>query len=175
MAITFDNVILSNDAVGTEYFELSFPLVISGGTETSTGGRSGGASALVPVMQAPWAGRIVDYGYGVTQLAVSASGYVSGTTTAGIFINGNPIMSASGALNMWAASTSATATARQFVNTLTTSTAQFNPPQLNNQSTGFNQGDQISFNFNQVSAGSAAAGQTTTGFYGYVKLRRTAQ
>ncbi len=168
-----DNIILSNDALGTEFFELrvafqgaNVPII-----ETSAHGLS--ASGDIGLLPAPFTGRIVNYGYAVVAAAVSASGFVSGTVDAGVFINGNAIQSASGAINM-ANSASGVTASRTFIDTATTSTALVNPPQLNPGSTSFNKGDMISFKFNARSVGSAAAGTAGAGFSGFVTLRRTA-
>lgn len=169
-----DNLVLSNDALGFEFFDQIIPFDVSGNfpaNETSAHGLS--ASGIIPLLVAPRPGRVVDVGWGVVTPALSASGFVSGTVDATIFINGvGSAQSTVGAINMIG---SAGQSGRTFVNTSTTSTAFLNPPQLTNASAQFNAGDEVGFKFNARSVGSAAAGTAGLGLYGYVRVRYAAQ
>lgn len=167
-----DNILLSNDALGYEGYDQIIPLVGANAPQIETSAHGLSASGIIGLFQAPRAGRIVDYGYGVVQQVLSASGFLSGTVDAGVFINGTAAVSNSGAINMFSGSAAAT---RVNVNASTTSTAFFNPPTINLASAAFNAGDQIGFQFNARSVGSGAAGRAGTGFYGFVRVRFSAQ
>jgi hypothetical protein len=157
---------LSNDSTvsggGIEYDE---ELVFFGtASETS----AHGASALqVGSVIAKGNGTIVDLVVGVSLPAVSASGFVSGTTLADVRINSAVVCSTQPSIPM---AGSAGAAARKC-----TLAGGGVSAVINANSAAFSAGDMISIDWNAVSVGSAAAGAAGKGVSGYVKLRYNAR
>ncbi len=165
-----DDILLSSDAVGYEFDDETKWFTVQGAwTELSAHGLS--ASGIVPQMLAQRSGRIIDFGMGVIP-ATSASGFITGTATTHLFINGASIFSNAPVI---AKAGSTGQHVRTFVNTSTTSTAFVNPAVLNTASATVNVGDQIGAIYDLQSVGSAAAGAAGTGYYAYVTIRYAAR
>ncbi len=109
-------------------------------------------------------GRIIDFGIAVVKPALSASGFVSGTVDAGVYINGAAVMSTRPAIPMVALSASTT-TPRA------TNAGGGTSGVVNGASAAVSAGNIISFDYNGNSAGSAAAGVAGTGLTGWVTIR----
>ena len=125
------------------------------------------SATLVPVGIAKANGVISDVYIGVVLPAVSASGFVSGTTEAQVNINSAAVLSTLAAINM---AGSAGAAVRKATNSgggvsaiITTASAVFSA------------GDQISLNYDSRSVGSAAAGAAGKGLYAAVTVRYAAR
>lgn len=175
-----DNLILSNDAVGYEFLEefIEFPVAVPLPLNDASALAFSTSAGVVPVRVMGRPGRIVDFGIGVVTPAVSASGFVSGTVDATIFINGvGSALSQIPTINMFgsAGQQSGALSGRVFVNASAASTAFQIPTVINPASAQFNAGDQLGIKVNARSVGSGAATSAGTGFYGYVKVRYSAQ
>ncbi len=156
MAIN-DRIVLTNDSTssggGIHSDEQMFfynPQVNE--TSAATGATS---AQLVPLFIAKAPGRISDCFVAVTQTAVSASGFVSGTVNANVRINSVAVLSTQPSIPMAAASA---ANNRSRTNNSTTSLAATVSAVVNVASANFVAGDQISIDYGVISAGSAAAG-----------------
>ncbi len=157
---------LSNDSTvsggGIEYDEEI--LFFNTANESSAHGAS---ASLVPVGIAKANGTIADVFVGVVLPAVSASGFVSGTTQADVRINSATVCSTLPSIPM---AGSAGAATRKSTNAGGGVSAV-----VNVASATFSAGDQLSVDWNAVSVGSAAAGAAGKGVYVGVKLRYAAR
>lgn len=165
-----DRIFLTNDSVsGTSPTGYNFDeevLQYSFISETSVHGNSGTGFTLGA---APKNGRIVDVYIGVVRPAVSASGFVSADITATVKIN-NSTAVCSVNPSIVGPVGSAGLAVRKFTNTGGGVSAV-----VNAASASFSAGDTITFDYDAKSVGSAAAGQTGTGFYIGVKVRYAAR
>lgn len=175
-----DNLILSNDALGYEFYEetIEFPTCVPLPLNDASALAFSTSAAPAPVRVMNRPGRIIDFGFGVVNPAVSASGFVSGTIDATLTINGvGSVLSQLPTVKMYgsAGQLSGALSGRVFVNASAASTAFQIPAVINQASAQFNAGDQLGVQVNARSVGSAAAGTAGAGFYGYVKVRYSAQ
>lgn len=187
MALGADELFLSNDSAGSIPVETTFFFGTSSEASALAASVSGLTLAQIgrPVTTyassiAPF-GRITDFGIGVVVPALSASGFVSGTVDAGVYINGAAVLSTRPSIPMTAVSggASISAGATQYVAT-NTGTSKINgltvsgatvSAVVNAASATFSVGDMISFDYNARSVGSAAAGIAGRGLYGFVTIR----
>jgi hypothetical protein len=166
-----DRIFLSNDSVGggikTDAQEFFFSPFIN---ETSAVATS--SEQLIPFVIAKQNGHIKDLYVGVSQTAVSASGFVSGAVSANVRINSALVCSTGPSVVMASASAANNRTATNSPNNVAgvkTSAV------INYQSAQFSAGDMISLDWAAYSAGSAAAGLAMTGPYFGVLLHYYAQ
>ena len=157
------SLFLSNDVAGFSYTEESF--VYSFANEASVHGNSAAVVSLAGPMTR--AGKVVEVAIGVVKPATSASGFVSGTTTAALRINSAAVCSTDPLIPM---AGSAGQAIRQNTNASGIGTSAV----INPNSAAFAVGAQLAFDFNARSVGSAAAGAAGTGFYLNVKVRYAA-
>lgn len=165
-----DRIYLSNDSNssggGIHQDEQTFyPSIQLSETSAITGATS---AQIVPLFIAKANGRITDLQLGLAQTAVSASGFVSGTANANIRINSQTICSTQPAIGMASASA---ANNRSRTNNATSSNGVITSAVINVASANFSAGDQISYDYGFLSAGSAAAGLGATGLYLGVTVR----
>lgn len=187
MPLGADELFLSNDSQGSIFVEQTYYF----GTATESSALAASVSGADVFMVGrpnttynsalPPFGRIVDFGIGVVVPALSASGFVSGTTDAGVYINGVAVLSTRPSIPMTAASgaASVSAGATQYVTT-NTGTSKINgitasgatvSAIINTASAAFSVGDVIAIDYNARSVGSAAAGIAGRGVYGFVTVR----
>ena len=190
MALGADELFLTNDSQGsifveqTYYFGSLLEVSAHGTAGVSVSGQDvfmNGRPLTTYNSALPPFGRIVDFGIGVVQPALSASGFVSGTTDAGVYINGAAVLSTRPSIPMLnvsaGASVSAGATTYVTTNTGTSKTNSITVSGapvsaiINTASAGFSVGDVISIDYNARSVGSAAAGIAGRGVYGFVTVR----
>ena len=125
------------------------------------------SATLVPLGVAKANGVISDVFIGVVLPAVSASGFVSGTTEAQVNINSAAVCSTVPLINM---AGSAGQAVRKSTNAGGGTSAV-----VNVASATFSAGDQISIDYNSRSVGSAAAGAAGKGFFAAVVVRYAAR
>lgn len=152
-------IFLSNSTAGYDYDEEVFSFAFA--NETSVHGTSAAVNSLVGPMKR--AGKISEVSIGVVKPATSASGFVSGTVTATMRINSAAVCSTDPAIVM---AGSAGQAIRTNTNASGGTSAVINPA-----SAAFAKGDQLQYDFNARSVGSAAAGAAGTGFYLSVVVR----
>jgi len=150
---------LSNATQGFDYNEETFSYTFI--SETSVHGNSGTRYGLCGAM--PRAGKVVDVAIGVVAPAVSASGFISGTVGATVRINSAAVCATDPAIEMVG---SAGAVARKATNAGGGTSAVITPG-----SATFAKGDQLAFDYNARSVGSAAAGAAGVGFGVTVRVR----
>lgn len=166
-----DRIFLSNDSSGNAQTgggiwddEQTFQFNIN---ETSVQGAANMSAGNVGLFIAKGNGRIVDVFIGAPSVALSASGFVSGTINATPRINSAVVCATVPAINMAAASA-------VLPNYPATNTGGGVSAVITAASALFSTGNAISFDWNTFSAGSAAAGQAGKGFYLGVKVRYSA-
>jgi hypothetical protein len=152
---------LSNDAAGYEFAEEIFPFAFA--SETSVHGVSAAVVSL-PCGPMQRAGKVVDVAIGVVRPATSASGFVSGTTTVTLRINSAAVCSTDPAIPM-------AGSAGQAIRVNTNVSGTGTSAVVNQASAAFAKGDQLQFDYNCRSVGSAAAGATGLGLYASIKVR----
>jgi hypothetical protein len=160
-----DRFFLSDDSAnpaGIGYNEEIFTWNVA--SETSV---MNGSATLLPVGVMKQNGRIVDAFIGVVAPALSASGFVSGTIDATFRINSAEVLSTLPAIVMAGSAGQAT---RKSTNAGGGVSAVVNAASAN-----FSAGDQISFDYNARSVGSAAAGATAKALYASVVVRYAAR
>jgi hypothetical protein len=160
-----DRISLTNDAVdpsGFSYVEEVFTWNVA--SETSVMAAS---ATLLPIAAMKANGRIVNAFIGLVTPPVSASGFVSGTVDATFRINSAEVLSTLPSIPM---AGSAGAATRKSTNAGGGVSAV-----VNTASASFSAGDQISFDYNARSVGSAAAGATSKGLYATVVVRYAAR
>lgn len=150
---------LSNDTAGYNYVEETFTYTFI--SETSVHGNSGTRYGLCGAL--PKAGKVVDVAIGVVAPAVSASGFVSGTVGATLRINSAAVCATDPSIDMVG---SAGAVARKSTNASGGVSAVLTPA-----SATFAKGDQLAFDYNARSVGSAAATSAGVGFGITVRVR----
>lgn len=163
-----DRLQLSNDATtGYAYDEriITFPILAN---ESST--HVGSTNTLIPIFVAPANGRVVDFYISVVNVALSASGFVSGTVSADLRKNSASVLSTVPAL------TGPVATSALVVRqcTLGPSAANLISAVVNQASAAFSAGDQFAINGTMQSGGSAAPGAAGKGFVATMKVRLAA-
>lgn len=163
-----DRLFIGNDAVtGYGYDEVVVPLAVLANESSA---HAAAAVTLVPIWTAPANGRVVDFYISVVNVALSASGFVSGTVSADLRKNSASVLSTVPALTGPVA-TSALVT-RQC--TLGPSAANLQSAVVNQGSATFSAGDQFAVNYTIQSAGSAAAGAAGKGMVAVMKVRLAA-
>lgn len=157
-------VFLSNEAdVGSHYDEEMFTWAFD--RESSAHGNSGTMIAVAGPMKGT--GEIVDFYIGVTRIAVSTSGFISGTVDAQLRINSAACLSTQPAI------TGPVASAGVAVRAATNAAGGISAV-VNSASAAFIAGDMIAIDYDCESGASNAASQSGTGFYAAVKVRYTA-
>lgn len=137
---------------------------------TSAHGTAGVTLAFVAGPM-PQGGTIVDFAIGVTGVAISASGFISGNISANLRINSVSCLSTLPALIGPVAGS-----ATQFVKAQTNlCSANGVSAVINTASAAFVTGDYITWDFVAGSAGSAAATVAGAGLWGKVSVRYNAQ
>ncbi len=155
-------LLLSNDGIVGYAFDNRYPSLNILANETSVHGNS---AAVVQWQQVPpgVTGTIVDFQIGVVTAGVSASGWVSGTVDVTPRINSFAVMSTVPAI---ALAGSAGQAGRVFTGTSSTlNQALCTSGVVNAASNAFSGGDQISYDYNARSVGSAAATTSGKGLY----------
>jgi len=163
-----DRLFLGNDAVrGYGYDERVIVLPILA-NESSVHVTS--ANTLVPVFTCPANGRIVDFYISVVNVALSASGFVSGTVSADLRKNSASVLSTVPAI------TGPVATSALVVRqcTLGPSAANIVSAQINQASAAVSAGDQLAINWTMQSGASAVPGSAGKGFNAVIRLRMSA-
>lgn len=167
-----DRLMLSNDTVTApqgqgivnDIRRIFVPLLLN---DTSIHGTAAVslAAAAGPIDQN---GRVVDFRIGVARVAVSASGFVSGTVSANLRINSVSCLSTlPGILGPVAGSaTQAVRTASNLCSAGNGTSAV-----VNTASANFSAGDTFQIDWTANSAGSAAATATGTGLYAEISVR----
>lgn len=171
-----DRLFLSNDTVGggVGYAEQTFCYPCGGTmTEGSVHGAANFSGAVLPMFIAKGNGRILDCFIGVVQPALSASGFVSGTVTATPRINSVAVCSTNPVIKMVGVSSGVVRTSTNNLLSAQLSAGGASAV-VNVNSANFSTGDQISFDYNTFSVGSAAAGAAGSGFYIGVTVRYAA-
>ena len=168
-----DRIFLSNDSSGNAVTgagiwddEQTFMFSIN---ETSVQGGAAMSAGNLGLFIAKQNGRITDVFVGAPSVALSASGFVSGTITAKVRINSATVCATVPAINMAAAS----AVLPNYPSTNVGGTNCVSAV-LTAASAAFSTGNAISIDWNTFSAGSAAAGQAGKGFYVGVRVRYAA-
>lgn len=161
-----DQLVLTNDSKGYAFNER----IAFFGFANESSAHGAAAITLAEVFTVPAiSGEITEVGIGVVLPAVSASGFVSGTTTATVRINSVAIMSTAPAIAMAGSAGQAYRVATAFTSGIASGLVTSGV--VNAASAAFNAGDQISVDMTANSAGSAAAGAAGKGLYGYIKYR----
>lgn len=160
-------IFLSNDAgsQGGIYWDEDVFTYAYAGT-TSVHGASASNIALAGPMKAN--GVIQEFVIGVTNPALSASGFVSGSISANVKINGVSAVTTMPSIAV--ASNSANVTFKATNQNVAGVVPAVLSPTLN----VFSAGNFISLDVRTETAGSAAAGAAGTGFFAQVKVRYTA-
>lgn len=163
-----DRLFIGNDAVtGYGYDEkiITFPVLANESSAHVTS-----ANTLVPIWTAPANGRVMDFYISVVNVALSASGFVSGTVSADLRRNSASVLSTVPAI------TGPVATSALVVRqcTLGPSAANLQSAIVNAQSANFSAGDQFAINWTMQSGASAAAGAAGKGFVVSMKVRMAA-
>lgn len=129
----------------------------------------GASTTMTEVFMVPagLSGTIQDVGLGVVLPAVSASGFVSGTTDVTVRINSVAVCSTNPSIALAGSAGQAARTTTFGVGTTAIATSAV----VNAASNAFSPGDFIAVDMNARSVGSAAAGAAGKGLYGYVKYR----
>lgn len=127
-----------------------------------------GASAVVGMGIARSNGRIVNFYLGVDRIAVSASGFVSADVTAQPRINSAAVLSTAAAI------VGPVGSAGQAVRK-NTQVGGGTSAIVNTASAAFSAGDHFHLDYNALSVGSAAAGQSGLGLYAALIVRYTAR
>lgn len=164
-----DKLFLSNDAVRGYGFDVKYiPLAILA-NESSAHATS--ANTLVPIWTAPANGRVVDFFIDTVQVALSASGFVSGTISADLRRNSASVLSTVAAI------TGPVATSALCVRqcTLGPSAANLQSAVVNGQSSLFSAGDQFAVNWTMQSGASAVPGSGGKGFKATLVVRMAAE
>jgi hypothetical protein len=168
---TYDQTFLTNDAAGNAFFERH--AFFGFANESSAHGAAGITVAEVFTVPGGLSGEIVDFQIGVVLPAVSASGFVSGTTTAQLRINSVAALSTQPAIALAGSAGQAYRVATQFTSGIASSLVTSGV--VNAASAAINAGDQISVDMTANSAGSAAAGAAGKGLYGVITYRYKAR
>jgi len=160
-----DRLYLGNDSVtgyGFDVREITFPILAN---ESST--HVGSANTLQALWTAPQGGRVVDFYISVVNVALSASGFVSGTVSADLRKNSASVLSTVAAI------TGPVATSALVVRqcTLGPSAANIQSAVVNAASGSFAAGDQFSLNWTMQSGASAVPGSAGKGFVATMKVR----
>ena len=168
-----DRVFLSNDSSGNAVTgagifddEQTFMFAIN---ETSVHGGAGMSAGTLGQFIAKQNGRIVDVFVGAAAIALSASGFVSGSVFAQVRVNSATVCATKPQINMKATSTVIPDYPNTIVGLATGVSAV-----LTAASANFSTGNMISLDWNTTSNGSAAAGQAGTGFYAGIRVRYAA-
>ena len=166
-----DRIFLSNDSSGNAQTgagiwddEQTFMFAIN---ETSVHGAASMSAATLGQFIAKGNGRITDVFVGAPSVALSASGFVSGSLTAQVRINSAVVCATVPALNM-------KATSSVIPDYTATNTGTGVSAVLTAASAVFSTGNMISLDWNSFSAGSAAAGQAGKGLYVGIRVRYAA-
>ena len=164
-----DKILLSNDAVrgyGYDTKYITFPILANESSAHTTS-----ANTLIPIFTAPANGRVVDFFIDVVNVALSASGFVSGTVSADLRRNSATVLSTVPAI------TGPVATSALVVRqcTLGPSAANLQSAVVNQASAVFSAGDQFAINWTMQSGASAAAGASGKGFKATLVVRMAAE
>lgn len=164
-----DKLFLSNDAVRGYGFDVKYITLPILQNESSAHATS--ATTLVPVFTVPANARIVDFYIDTVQVALSASGFVSGTISADLRRNSASVLSTVAAI------TGPVATSALCVRqcTLGPSAANIQSAVVNQASALCSAGDQLAVNWTMQSGASAAPGAGGKGFKATVVLRMSAE
>lgn len=164
-----DKILLSNDAVRGYGFDVQYITLPILQNESSAHTTS--ANTLVPLFTVPANARIVDFYIDTVQVALSASGFVSGTISADLRRNSASVLSTVAAI------TGPVATSALCVRqcTLGPSAANLQSAVVNQASAQCSAGDQLAVNWTMQSGASAAAGAAGKGFKATVVLRYAAE
>lgn len=161
--MAIDQLFLSNDAAGYTY---DTRLIFAGFAQDNSA--HGASTTMTEVFMVPFgkSGEILDVMLGVELPAVSASGFVSGTTDVTVRINSVAVCSTNPSINMAGSAGQASAT-----NTFGKNTAIATSAVVNAASNAFVAGDYITVDMNARSVGSAAAGAAGKGLYAQIRYR----
>jgi len=172
MANNPDRIFLSNDTVvgsvgdpNNQGFQFDEETFYFASNETSVHGGANYSAITQGLFTAKANGRIVDVWIGTVQPALSASGFVSGTVNGTVRINSVDVCSTDPSQDMVATSAGVVRTSTNKSSTGATSAV------INQGSNTFSIGDQICYEYNTRSVGSAAAGAAGKGFYLGCKVR----
>lgn len=164
-----DKVLLSNDAVrgyGYDVRDITLSILANESSAHATS-----ANTLVPIFTVPRNARVVDFFIDTVQVALSASGFVSGTISADLRRNSASILSTVPAI-IGPVATSALCV-RQC--TLGPSAANIVSTVVNQASALCSAGDQLAINWTMQSGASAVPGSAGKGFKATVILRMAAE
>lgn len=162
-----DRLFLGNDATTGYGFDekiITFPVLANEASAHVTS-----ANTLVPIWTAPANGRVTDFYISVVNVALSASGFVSGAVSADLRRNSASVLSTVPGLTQVATSA---LVVRQC--TLGPSAANLTSAVVNAASAAFSAGDQFAINWTMQSGASAAAGAGGKGFVVSMKVRMAA-
>lgn len=166
-------IFLSNDTAtsspniaGYQYDEETFQISVN---ETSVHGGANFSAITQGMFIAKANGTVVDVFLGVVNPALSASGFVSGTVNGTVRINSVDVCSTDPKIDMVATSAGVVRAATNKGSTGATSAV------VNAASAAFSTGDQICYEYNTRSVGSAAAGAAGKGLYLGVVVRYSAR
>ena len=164
-----DKILLSNDAIrgyGYDTREITLPILVNESSAHATS-----ANTLVPIYTIPRNARIVDFYIDTVQVALSASGFVSGTISADLRRNSASVLSTVAAI------TGPVATSALVVRqcTLGPSAANIQSAVVNQASALCSAGDQLAVNWTMQSGASAVPGAGGKGFKATVVLRFSAE
>lgn len=163
-----DRLFIGNDATTGYGFDekiITFPVLTN---EASVHVAS--ANSLIPVWTAPANGRVTDFYISVVNVALSASGFVSGTVSADLRRNSASVLSTTPGI----AGPVATSALVVRQCTLGPSAANITSAVVNAASAAFSAGDQFAINWTMQSGASAAAGAAGKGFVVSMKVRMAA-
>ncbi len=164
-----DKLFLSNDATrgyGFDVKYITFPILANESSAHVTS-----ANTLVPIWTAPTNGRVVDFFIDTVNVALSASGFVSGSISADLRRNSGSVLSTTPGL----AGPVATSALVVRQCTLGPSAANLTSAVVNQASAAFSAGDQFALNWTMQSGASAAAGAAGKGFKATVVVRMAAE
>lgn len=164
-----DKLFLSNDATRGYGFDVKYitlPILVN-----ESSGHVTSANTLVPLFTIPANSRVVDFFIDTVQVALSASGFVSGTISADLRRNSASILSTVPAI------TGPVATSALCVRqcTLGPSAANIVSAVVNQNSALCSAGDQLAVNWTMQSGASAVPGSGGKGFKATVVLRMSAE
>jgi len=164
-----DKILLSNDAIRGYGFDVQYITLPILQNESSAHATS--ANTLVPLFTLPGNARIVDFFIDTVNVALSASGFVSGTISADLRRNSATVLSTVPAI------TGPVATSALVVRqcTLGPSAANIVSAVVNQASSLCSAGDQLAVNWTMQSGASAAPGSAGRGFKATVVLRYAAE